>query len=108
MTENRFVVIISANIEWQVIQAIFPEVEIQSSSLGQWFEIELEVWGRPQPVLFFHGGWGKIAAAASAQYVIDRWSPALLVNLGTCGGFEGEVEKGTIILAERTLVYDII
>jgi len=40
--------------------------------------------------------------------VIDRWSPALLVNLGTCGGFEGEVEKGTIILAERTLVYDII
>jgi adenosylhomocysteine nucleosidase len=108
MTKNRFVVIISANIEWQVIQTLFPKVERKSSSLGQWFEIELKVRGRAQPVLFFHGGWGKIAAAASAQYVIDRWSPALLVNLGTCGGFEGEVEKGTIILAERTLVYDII
>ena len=60
------------------------------------------------PVLFFHGGWGKIAAAASTQYVIDRWDPALLVNLGTCGGFEGEIEKGTIILVERTIVYDII
>lgn len=48
--------------------------------------------------MFFHGGWGKIAAVASAQYVIDRWSPELLVNLGTCGGFEGEITKGTIIL----------
>ena len=108
MTENRFVVIISANIEWQVIQTLFPQVELQASPLGPWFVIELELGGHIESVLFFHGGWGKIAAAASAQYVIDRWSPALLVNLGTCGGFEGEVEKGTIILAERTLVYDII
>jgi len=32
----------------------------------------------------------------------------LLINLGTCGGFAGEIEKFTIILAEKTLVYDII
>ena len=60
MTENRFVVIISANIEWQVIQTIFPEVEIQSSSLGQWFEIKLEVRGRAQPVLFFMAAGAKL------------------------------------------------
>lgn len=108
MTKIKFVVIISANIEWQAIQTLFPGVELQVSALGEWFAIELEVMGQPEQVLLFHGGWGKIAAAASAQYVIDRWSPALLVNLGTCGGFEGEIEKGTIILAERTLVYDIV
>jgi adenosylhomocysteine nucleosidase len=108
MPESRFVVIISANIEWRAIQILFPEAELQSSPLGEWFVRELEVGGQVEPVLFFHGGWGKIAAAASAQYVIDRWSPGLLVNLGTCGGFEGEIAKGTIILVERTLVYDII
>jgi adenosylhomocysteine nucleosidase len=59
-------------------------------------------------VLFFHGGWGKIAAAASTQYVIDRWRPDMLINLGTCGGFAGAIERGTIVLAERALVYDII
>jgi adenosylhomocysteine nucleosidase len=32
----------------------------------------------------------------------------MLINLGTCGGFDGEIEKGTIILVERTIVYDII
>ena len=62
---------------------------------------------RDYPVWFLHGGWGKIAAAASAQYAIDRWRPELLVNLGTCGGVQGRVERGEIILAERTLVYDI-
>jgi len=61
-----------------------------------------------EEVLFMHGGWGKIAAAASTQYAIDRWKPELLVNLGTCGGFAGEVERGAILLVKRTLVYDIV
>jgi adenosylhomocysteine nucleosidase len=104
----RVVVIISANIEWQAIRSFFPTVEPQISPLGQWFVVELELGQRREPVVFFHGGWGKIAAAASTQYVVDHWSPQLLVNLGTCGGFEGKIEKGEIILVERTLVYDIV
>ncbi len=104
----RVVVIISANIEWQAIRSFFPTVEPQISSLGQWFVVELELGQRREPVVFFHGGWGKIAAAASTQYVLDHWSPQLLINLGTCGGFQGKIEKGEIILVERTLVYDIV
>ena len=30
------------------------------------------------------------------------------MNPGTCGGFEGEVEKYTVVLVERTIVYDIV
>lgn len=108
MNQPKFVVIISANIEWEVLKTLLPQPKLNSSPLGQWFEIDLKIGSTLEPVLFFHGGWGKIAAAASAQYVLDRWSPRLLVNLGTCGGFEGEIAKGTIILVERTLVYDII
>ena len=33
--------------------------------------------------------------------------PGCSFNLGTCGGFEGEIERGTLLLVERTLVYDI-
>ena len=108
MSEPRIVVLISAGAEWRAVRALLPQVEPQSSPLGKWFVTDLDLGERREPVIFFHGGWGKIAAAASAQYAIDRWSPALLVNLGTCGGFEGEIERGTIILAERTIVYDII
>jgi adenosylhomocysteine nucleosidase len=40
--------------------------------------------------------------------VIDHYQPDLLINLGTCGGFAGRIQTGTVILVERTLVYDII
>jgi adenosylhomocysteine nucleosidase len=104
------VVIISAVTEWRIVRKLFPDVEGQYSPLGEWWITESlpAAIGRPTPIVFFHGGWGKIAAAASTQYVIDRWKPKLLINLGTCGGFEGEIERGAIILADRTLVYDII
>ena len=42
------------------------------------------------------------------QYVIDHFSPDLTVNLGTCGGFDGEVELEDIVLVERTFIYDIV
>ncbi|RPI83169.1 MAG: hypothetical protein EHM41_16570 [Chloroflexi bacterium] len=45
---------------------------------------------------------GKISAAASTQYIIDRWNPDLLINLGTCGGFEGCIERGAVVLVEKT------
>ncbi len=104
----RIAVLISANLEWRALHQVIPEAEDQPSPLGSWFLRPMKIGGKTEPVLFFHGGWGKIAAAASTQYVIDRWAPCLLVNLGTCGGFEGEIERGTVILVERTLVYDII
>jgi adenosylhomocysteine nucleosidase len=104
----RVVVMISANVEWKVMRMFYPDAQTLPSPFGEWFVIDLAIGERVEPVLFFHGGWGKIAAAASAQYVIDHWSPRLLINLGTCGGFAGEIEKGTIILVERTIVYDIL
>ncbi len=82
----------------------FPTRSLTTHPTGVLFEEEIG----GEAFLFLHGGWGKIAAAASTQYAIDRWSPDLLINLGTCGGFEGTIERGTIVLAERTVVYDII
>lgn len=48
-----------------------------------------------------------MAAAASTQFTIDEWHPRLIVNLGTCGGFEKEISRGEIILVEKTIIYDI-
>ena len=104
------VVLISANIEWRAIRKLFPHDNCQTSPYGEWFTTTLarKDLQSKYPIVFFHGGWGKIAAAGSTQYIIDRWKPELLVNLGTCGGFEGEIERGAILLVDRTIVYDII
>lgn len=108
----KIVVIVSANAEWRVVKPLFPDAKFEQSPFGEFthlapFDVaqgRLDTWN----MTLFHGGWGKISAAASAQYVIDRFQPDLLVNLGTCGGFEGRIERGTTILAEKTIVYDII
>ena len=99
------VVVVSANIEWDAIRRIHAGLDFNQSPLGEWFVIT--VGADATPVLFFHGGWGKTAAAASTQYLIDHCSPSLLINLGTCGGFRGDIERETVILVERTIVYDI-
>ncbi len=107
MDAHPFVVLISANTEWRIVQEILAPARREPYPLGEWFTQPLPIAGETRDVLFVHGGWGKIAAAASTQYVIDHWNPALLVNLGTCGGFRGAVEKGTVLLVEKTIVYDI-
>lgn len=100
----KTVVLISANAEWRVVKELYPNLEIQNSPYGEFANLTLDT----QHLTLFHGGWGKISAAATAQYVVDHFQPELIVNLGTCGGFEGCIERGTIILAEKTIVYDII
>jgi adenosylhomocysteine nucleosidase len=100
----NIVVIISANAEWRAVKELYPNLEIQNSPYGEFADLTINT----RPLTLFHGGWGKISAAATAQYVIDHFRPDLLVNLGTCGGFTGRIETGTIMLVERALVYDII
>jgi adenosylhomocysteine nucleosidase len=108
----KIIVLISAEAEWRAVKEILSPTDIQTSPLGEYFDVAPgtlhPAHGTSHFALFFHGGWGKISAAATAQYVIDRWSPDLLVNLGTCGGFEGRVARGTVILVEKTIVYDIL
>jgi adenosylhomocysteine nucleosidase len=97
-------ILISANAEWQAVKALRPAEDYQPSPLGEWFATQIN----GSDAIFFHGGWGKISAAASAQYAIDRWQPARVVNLGTAGGFEGCISVGEVILVQETVVYDIL
>lgn len=100
----KTVVLVSANAEWEGVSPLFPDAVILDSPFGESMEVTLGTY----EMTLFHGGWGKISSAASIQYVIDRLAPDLIVNLGTCGGFEGVVRQGDLILVERTFVYDIV
>lgn len=100
---QRVVILVSADAEWQAIRDKFPGKSMESSPYGAWFPCREE----SVDLIFFHGGWGKIAAAGSTQFAIDRWHPDLLINFGTCGGFAGKIDTNTILLVDRTIIYDI-
>jgi adenosylhomocysteine nucleosidase len=99
----QFVAIVSADAEWRAVAELFSDSRMDRSPYGEFFYHDSGGWRG----VVMHGGWGKIDAAASAQYAITRWRPALVVNLGTCAGILGQIEKFELVLAERTVVYDI-
>jgi len=106
--KSEFVILISANTEWRVVRSFFHENNVHKSPYGEWFDLRYkDLPLLENPIIFFHGGWGKVSAAGSTQYAILTWRPQLIVNLGTCGGFDGRINIGDIILAENTIIYDI-
>ncbi len=102
------VVLISAAAEWRPVRARYPDATTVATPYGEAFAAAIDTPSGRRDVVFLHGGWGKIDAAGSAQYAIDRWRPSLLVNLGTCGGFAGDIAAGEVLLVNFTLVYDIL
>ena len=99
----QFVVIVSADAEWRAVAELFSGSAMERTPYGEFFYHDS---GASRGVVM-RGGCGKIDAAASAQYGISRWRPTVVVNLGTCGGIRGQIERFETVLAERTVVYDI-
>lgn len=99
----RFAVLISADAEWKTVTPVFSGADLHESPYGEFFFADIG----HERVLFFHGGWGKVAAAGSTQYVIDRFQPAFLINLGTCGGVEGRIQRFDVVAPDRVVIYDI-
>jgi adenosylhomocysteine nucleosidase len=99
----HFAVLVSANAEWRVVKPLFAKSAIRTSPYGEYFFVDI---GRER-VLFFQGGWGKVAAAGSTQYVIDHFHPARLINVGTCGGVEGRIKRFDVVALEKVVIYDI-
>lgn len=96
-------VLISAQAEWRTVIEFHRSPTVQTSPFGPYFFTNL---AGKHAVMFF-GGWGKVAAAASTQFLIDEWKPRLLINLGTCGGIDGRIKVGETILVDETIIYDI-
>jgi len=83
-------VIVSCGCEWQAVTGLFSDAEKERTPFGEM----LQPVRFPSEVVFMEGGRGKVSAAASAQYAIDRWRPRLLVNLGAGVGqaYNGAVD----------------
>ena len=101
MAQLKFAVLVSTNAEWAAVKS--ASVVIEHSPYGEYF---FQHVGNER-VLFFHGGFAKVAAAASTQYVIGHFRPAYLINIGTCGGVEGRIGRFDVVVPDKLVIYDI-
>ncbi len=106
-SKPKVVVLISANAEWKTVKSIFTKENYQPTPWGEFFETEIKTAKGKTPVIFFHEGWGKTAAAGATQFAIDKWNPDYFINLGGCGGFEGKINRYETVLVNKTIIYDI-
>lgn len=97
-------VLISSKSEWRAVKAHYQPVTPSLTPYGEWFELHQA----HRHFIFCQGGVGKVSAAASTDYAVQRWQPRTVANLGTCGGIAGQIEIGEIVLASQTIIYDII
>ena len=97
------VVLVSANAEWAPVKEYLVPGQVERTPYGEYFTRSLG----DGEIVFLHGGWGKISAAASTEYAISRWNPQVLINLGTCGGIGGRAARGEKLLVTRAITYDI-
>jgi len=93
------VVLVCSDTEWRMAKKILTPSDVSSSVFGELFEYKR--------ILFFQTGWTKTAAAAGTQFVIDKYNPEQIINIGTCGGFAGHVEVGDILLVNKAVIYDL-
>jgi adenosylhomocysteine nucleosidase len=96
-------VIISANSEWRAALEYLDPASPLHNPYSEHFFSEMD----GKAVVFLHGGWGKISAAATAQFCIDTWHPEVIINLGTCGGLARAITAGETLLVNETVSYDI-
>ena len=101
--QPRIVVLVSADAEWVATVEAMEATALAATPYGACFTAHIQ----GESVTFLHGGVGKVAAAASAEYAISRWNPEIILNLGTCGGIENRTTRGERILATKTIIYDI-
>ena len=59
------------------------------------------------PLILSTTGVGKVSAAMTTQYLIDRFQPSTILFTGLAGALNPTYEIGDIILADRCIQYDI-
>jgi adenosylhomocysteine nucleosidase len=106
MTTNKIAIIVPAEAEWKVVLKYYG-MKREHLRPYDHFACNIEAKHATALAIFLHSGCGKVPAAAATQYAIDTWHPSLVINIGTCGGLDPALKVGDLILAERTVIYDI-
>ena len=105
---NSIVILVCSDFEWDYVINHFKNKKLERSPYGNWFIHHHFLKKNNRKVIWFKSGWGKIGSAGATQYVIDTFAPDLIINIGSCGGFSGYIEKNEVVLVNKTIVYDMI
>ncbi|MGE5674466.1 MAG: hypothetical protein ACM3XM_11330 [Mycobacterium leprae] len=101
----RIVVLVATQNEWlSLLKLLGNHSAIQEAPIGEFVDIHYD----NASLVAVHSGVGKVNAAAAAQYAILTWRPDRLVVLGTSGAVSPDLAVLDVVVADRTIVYDMV
>lgn len=85
------------------------EVDLLVAALAQRKELNIATWTywtgniNSYPVIVSRTEIGLVSAAAATAYAISHFSPRCIINQGTAGGHDPALQRGDVVIGERTL-----
>ncbi len=58
-------------------------------------------------VVLLKSGIGKVNAAISTTLLMTKFAPAKVINIGSAGGFDPELEVGDVIISDQVVHHDV-
>lgn len=96
-----------------IIGAMEEEVELLRSSLQ---DTETENIAncefttgtyKGQEIILLKSGIGKVNAAMSTTILLQHFKPELVINTGSAGGFDENLEVGSIVISDEVIHHDV-
>ncbi len=96
-----------------VIGAMEEEVELLRSQLADTSVREIAnsefTTGtyKGQELILLKSGIGKVNAAMTTTILMQEFKPDLVLNIGSAGGFDEELEVGAVVISDEVLHHDV-
>jgi adenosylhomocysteine nucleosidase len=86
-----------------LVAEMAPAAEVYNAGMRTYHQGRL--WGRPTALVF--SGWGKVAAATTATYLITRFDIGQLIFTGVAGAADPGLRVGDVVVGSRLCQHDM-
>jgi adenosylhomocysteine nucleosidase len=89
--------------EVAVIKAWMTDVREQAIAGCEFFVGHFE----GKDVVLLKSGIGKVNAAVSTTLLLSQFQPAYVINIGSAGGFDPDLEVGDVVISDQVVHHDV-
>lgn len=89
--------------EVAVIKEWMTDIQETSVAGCEFFSGQLD----GKDVVLLKSGIGKVNAAVSTTLLMASFDPSIVINIGSAGGFDAELEVGDVIISEEVVHHDV-
>lgn len=103
ITKKETIAIIGA-MDVETIEVAKHLSDIHYKKYGN-FEMVIGTLGKYKIVLS-KSGVGKVNSATTTQFIIDKYKPSFIINMGIAGGLSPNLKSGDTIIADKMIQHD--